>query len=54
MYLVSLHGHATSFWPSVSGMPTEWSAGTNPASSSSMRRRTWVPIRAMTRIEAVT
>ena len=59
MYLVSLHGHATSAWPGSSGMPTEWSAGTHcgrspAASSSSMRRRTSVPIRAITRMETVT
>src|SRR4051794_10914696 len=54
MYLVSLHGHATSCSPSMSGWPTECRAGTNVASSSSMRRSTWVPMRAMTRIETVT
>ena len=59
MYLVSLHGHATSDWPSSSGMPTECRAGTQctswpAAASSSMRRSTWVPIRAITVIEATT
>ncbi len=54
MYLVSLHGHATSAWPSSSGMPTEWRAGTNSAFSSSIRRRTDVPIRAITVIDTVT
>jgi hypothetical protein len=54
MYLVSLHGHFTSAWPGSSGMPTECSAGTNSASSSSMRRSTCDPIRAITRIDAVT
>ena len=58
MYLVSLHGQATSSWPGSSGMPTECRAGTHctspAASSSSMRRSTWVPMRAITRIEAVT
>ena len=54
MYLVSLHGHFTSAWPGSSGMPTECRAGTNSALSSSIRLRTWVPIRAITRIEAVT
>ncbi len=59
MYLVSLHGQATSAWPGSSGMPTECRAGTQrtswpAASSSSIRRSTWVPMRAMTRIEAVT
>ena len=59
MYLVSLQGQATSSWPSSSGMPTEWSAGTQltsvpAASSSSIRFSTWEPIRDITRIEAVT
>ena len=59
MYLVSLQGHGTSAWPGSSGMPTECSAGTQctsswAASSSSMRRSTWLPIRAITRIEATT
>ncbi len=58
MYLVSLHGHATSCWPGSSGMPTECRAGTKgappAASSSSIRRRTWEPIRAITRMETVT
>ena len=54
MYLVSLHGHATSAWPSSSGMPTECSAGTKAESSSSIRRSTWLPMRAITRIDAVT
>ena len=56
MYLVSLHGHATSAWPSASGMPTECSAGTHLQSSpiSSIARRISVPIRAMTRMETVT
>ena len=55
MYLVSLHGHATSAWPGSSGMPTECRAGhERAASSSSIRRSTWVPMRAITRIEAVT
>ena len=58
MYLVSLHGHVTSSWPSSSGMPTECSAGHDhvlpAASSSSILRSTLVPMRAITRIEAVT
>ena len=54
MYLVSLHGHGTSAWPSSSGMPTECRAGTNGASSSSIRRSTWLPMRAITRMRAVT
>ena len=31
MYLVSLHGQATSAWPGSSGIPTECRAGTNAA-----------------------
>ena len=54
MYLVSLHGHATSAWPSSSGIPTECSAGTNSASSSVILSRTLVPMRAITLMLAVT
>ncbi len=54
MYLVSLQGQETSDSPSASGWPTEWMHGTNSASSSVIRSRTSVPMRAMTRIEAVT
>ena len=54
MYLVSLHGHVTSASPSASGCPTEWTAGTKSAFSSSIRSSTSVPMRAITRIEAVT
>src|SRR3954453_3583706 len=59
MYLVSLHGQATSGWPSASGIPTEWRAGTHftsspAAASSSTRRSTLLPMRAITRIEATT
>jgi hypothetical protein len=59
MYFVSLQGHGTSAWPGSSGIPTECSAGTHctsswAASSSSMRRSTCEPIRAITRIEATT
>ena len=56
MYFSSLHGHATSFWPSASGAPSECSAGTYLAfsPSSSMRFRIFVPQRAMTRIDATT
>ena len=59
MYLVSLHGHGTSAWPSSSGMPTECSAGTqctsSPAAlSSSIRRSTALPMRAITFIDATT
>src|SRR5512133_1063731 len=32
MYLVGLHGHATSFWPGCSGAPTVWTQGTNSPS----------------------
>ena len=46
MYLFSLHGHATSSWPSASGAPTQCSAGTKTASSP-MASRTCVPIRVM-------
>src|SRR5689334_14796064 len=53
MYLVSLHGHGTSAWPSSSGAPTECMAGTKdrsvPRASS-----TFEPIRAITRIETTT
>ena len=56
MYLVSLHGHGTSAWPSAraacrpsAGPGTNWAA-----SSSSIRRSTWLPIRAITRMRAVT
>ena len=54
MYLVSLHGHATSGSPSASGAPRECSAGTKSASTSSIRRSTDVPTLAITRIEATT
>ena len=54
MYLVSLQGQATSASPGSSGWPTECRAGTKAASSSSIRRSTWLPMRDMTRIEAVT
>ena len=40
MYLVSLHGQATSARPSVSGKPTECRPLTKPASCSSMARST--------------
>jgi hypothetical protein len=54
MYLVSLQGQGTSCWPGASGAPTECSAGTKKASSSSSRRRILVPQRAMTRMDATT
>ncbi len=54
MYLVSLHGQGTSLSPGFSGAPTECSAGTKSASSSSILFRTPVPHRAMTRIDTTT
>ena len=54
MYLVSLHGQETSFWPGSSGMPTECIAGTKAASVSSILRSTLVPMRAMTLIDTTT
>src|SRR3954463_8596859 len=53
MYLVSLHGHGTSCWPASSGAPRECIAGTKVASSP-IASRTYVPMRAMTRIETTT
>src|SRR3954468_13228192 len=53
MYLVSLHGHGTSCWPSSSGAPRECMAGTN-GRSEPIASRTYVPMRAMTRIETTT
>src|SRR4051794_39175701 len=53
MYLVELQGQGTSAWPSSSGAPTECMAGTNGRSSPSASR-TWLPMRAMTRIETTT
>ncbi len=38
MYLVSLHGHGTSAWPSASGAPTECSAFTNGRSAAAAAR----------------
>ena len=53
MYLVSLHGHATSCWPSASGMPTECTAGTkNP--SSPIASSAALPIRVMIFMEMTT
>src|SRR5450756_2364981 len=54
MYLVSLQGQGTSFSPAASGAPTEWSAGTKSASSSSILFSTTVPHRAMTRMDTAT
>src|SRR5262245_36391752 len=53
MYLVSLHGHGTSGWPSSSGAPTECSAFTNGLSAPSFSRAA-VPIRVITRIDTTT
>ena len=56
MYFSGLQGHLTSFWPGSSGAPTEWRAGTYLAASpsSSIRRSTLTPQRAMTRMDATT
>jgi hypothetical protein len=53
MYLVALHGQATSACPGSSGAPTECSAGTNGASAP-IAASTRVPIRVMIRIDATT
>src|SRR6476620_5924270 len=53
MYLVSLHGHGTSSWPGSSGAPTESIAATN-GRSSPIASRTWLPMRAITRMETTT
>ena len=55
MYLVSLHGHATSSWPGSSGAPSECSAGTksSPAGPSN-NGSTEAPIRVMIFIDATT
>src|SRR6516164_9150054 len=53
MYLVSLQGQATSFWPGSSGAPTECSALTkNP--SSPIFSRAALPIRVITFIDTTT
>ncbi len=53
MYLVSLHGHGTSFWPCSSGAPIECSALTkNP--SSPIFSSAALPIRVITFIETTT
>ncbi len=54
MYLVSLHGQGISVSPALSGAPTECSAGTKSASSSSIFFRTLAPLRAITRMDATT
>src|SRR6201995_394356 len=53
MYLVSLHGHGTSFCPSSSGAPTECNALTkNP--SSPIFSNAALPMRVMVRIDTTT
>src|ERR1700730_17103141 len=53
MYLVSLHGHGTSFCPSSNGAPTECNALTkNP--SSPIFSKAALPMRVMVRIETTT
>src|SRR5579875_3098049 len=47
MYLVSLHGHGTSFWPGSSGAPTECRHFTKKPSSPSFSSAA-VPIRVIT------
>ena len=54
MYLVSLHGQATSAVPSGSGKPTECRPLTKSAPCSSMALSTGVPMRAMIFIETTT
>jgi hypothetical protein len=46
MYLVTLHGHATSFWPASSGAPTVCTQGTKSPSVPSTSS-TWRPMRVM-------
>src|SRR5690606_4144125 len=53
MYLVSLHGHGTSAWPSASGAPTECSAFTNGRSAPSFSSAA-LPMRVITRMETTT
>jgi hypothetical protein len=54
MYLVSLHGHATSARPGSSGAPTECRHLTKVSPRSSNRGRTAAPIRVMIFIETTT
>ena len=53
MYLVSLQGQATSFWPAASGAPTLCTQGTNspslPSTSSTAR-----PMRVIVRMLTAT
>ncbi len=53
MYLFSLQGHGTSFWPGSSGAPTEWTAGTKKPSSP-MASSAAVPMRVITFMEMTT
>ena len=53
MYLVELHGQATSCSPSASGAPTLCRPGTKSASSP-IRERAFDPIRVMMCIDATT
>ncbi len=53
MYFCSaLQGQRTSAWPGSSGIPTEWTQGTNSPSPSASS--TWRPIRVMIRMLATT
>lgn len=53
MYLVVLHGHGTSSWPSARGAPSVWTALTKKPSVPSSSR-TACPMRVMVRIETAT
>ncbi len=53
MYLVSLHGHATSVSPGSRGAPTEWRHLTKSASRP-IAWSTLVPMRVMMCIETAT
>src|SRR5471030_1062971 len=53
MYLVALHGQATSFWPAASGAPTVCTHGTNSPSVPSTSY-TALPMRVMMRILTAT
>jgi hypothetical protein len=53
MYLISLQGQGTSAWPSSSGAPREWTAGTKKPSSP-IWSRACLPMRVITRIDTAT
>src|SRR5579884_3545597 len=53
MYLVSLHGHATSAWPGSNGAPTVCTAGTEKPSSP-IASSAALPMRVMIFIEITT